>query len=96
MSTRFSSRPTKGDRGGARLRLPSGQVLRAAALGTCVLLALSVVCLWGMSLVLAVSGGWGLTWAGEGGRAPVGRPAVRTGRRPMQPGDSPLPVVAGR
>ena len=60
------------------------------------LLALSVVCLWGMSLVLAVSGGWGLTWAGEGGRAPVGRPAVRTGRRPMQPGDSPLPVVAGR
>ena len=60
------------------------------------LLALSVVCVWGMTLVLAVSGGWGLTWAGDGGRARVGRPAVRTGRRPMQPGDSPLPVVAGR
>jgi NNP family nitrate/nitrite transporter-like MFS transporter len=32
------------------------------------LYAYALVCLWGMTLLLAVSAGWRLTWAGDGGR----------------------------
>lgn len=66
-----------------------GGFLLPAALGTLKdatgsyaggLLALVFLCLWGMTLVVAVSGGWRLTWAGHGGRAEVARPGVRAVR----------------
>jgi len=60
------------------------------------LLALVFLCLWGMTLVLAVSGGWRLTWAGQAGDAQVVRPAVQAERRSLPSGDSRVPVAARR
>jgi len=60
------------------------------------LLALVFLCLWGMTLVLAVSGGWRLTWAGQAGDAQVVRPTVQAERPSRPSGDSRVPVAARR